>query len=289
VLQTWLFAANTYGRVAAWLAGTPVVVVAEMAVDIWKGKLERFLDRQLGTWCDVLVGNSQAVVDFYRGLGVPDSHLAMIYSGTTGDAPPDINAGALRTALGFEPKAPLILFAGRLAQQKRVEDLLKALDLIQHVQPDVCTVIVGDGPLRPRLEKTAHLYHLGERVRFLGHRDDVPRWLAAADLVVLSSEYEGLPNIVLEAMQYSKPVVATAAPGTTEVVVNGETGILVPIGNITLLARAIRDLVRNPSLARRLGHAGRARMEAHFRAETMVTQFARLYEDLARAKGLSTE
>src|SRR5262249_1733292 len=81
IVQTWIFAANTYGRVAARLAGVPIVVVAEMAVDLWKGRLERSIDRQLATWCDRLVGNSHAVVEFYRGHGVPDDRLAMIYSG----------------------------------------------------------------------------------------------------------------------------------------------------------------------------------------------------------------
>ena len=147
-------------------------------------------------------------------------------------------------------------------------------------------MIVGEGPLRDRLEETAHAFHLDGRVRFLGHRDDVPRLMAAADVVVLPSAYEGLPNVVLEAMRFRKPVVATAAPGTTEVVVDGETGLLVPVGNVMLLARAIRDLVRDPVLASRLGEAGRARVEAHFRADTMVAQFAELYENLARSKGI---
>jgi glycosyltransferase involved in cell wall biosynthesis len=89
---------------------------------------------------------------------------------------------------------------------------------------------------------------------------------------------------VLEAMQFRKPVVATAAPGTTEVVVDGETGLLVPVGNTMLLARAIRDVVRDKTLASRLGEAGRARVAACFRADTMVTRFAELYEKLARSK-----
>ena len=100
------------------------------------------------------------------------------------------------------------------------------------------------------------MYHLDGRVRFLGHRDDVPRLLAAADLVVLPSAYEGLPNLVLEAMRFGKPVVATAAPGTTEVVVDGQTGVLVPVGNPQLLARAIRDVIRDRELAHRLGKPG---------------------------------
>jgi glycosyltransferase involved in cell wall biosynthesis len=93
-----------------------------------------------------------------------------------------------------------------------------------------------------------------------------------------------LPNVVLEAMQFAKPVVATAAPGTTEVVVNGETGLLVPIGDVTGLTRSIRDLVRDPVRARRLGEAGRARAAAHFGAKAMIAQFAELYEQLAHSK-----
>ena len=127
---------------------------------------------------------------------------------------------------------------------------------------------MGEGPLRDRLLKRLRsAFHLDGRVRFLGHRNDVPRLMAAADVVVLPSAYEGLPNVVLEAMRLRKPVVATAAPGTTEVVIDSETGLLVPVGNVMLLARAIRDLVRDPALASRLGEAGRARVEAHFRAD----------------------
>jgi glycosyltransferase involved in cell wall biosynthesis len=286
VVQTWLFAANTYGRIAAHLARVPVVVVAEMAVDLWKGKAERFVDRKLATWSDRLVGNSQAVVDFYHKLGVPDDRLAMIYSGTEDEELPAVDPGQIRIELGFEAEAPLILFVGRLAEQKRVDDLLKAIDLLQHVQPELRSIIVGNGPLQDRLEETAHGYDLNGRVQFLGHRNDVPRLMAAADVIVLPSSYEGLPNVVLEAMRFRKPVVATAAPGTTEVVVNGKTGLLVPVGDVMLLARAIRDLVRNPVLAKNLGEAGRARVEAHFRSDTMIAQFAELYENLARSKGI---
>ncbi len=286
VVQTWIFAANTYGRLAAHLARVPIVVTTEMAVDLWKGARERFIDRRLARWCDRLVGNSHAVAEFYRSLGIPEERLSVIYSGITEEEPPPVDPAAIRAEFGFEAETPLVFFAGRLAEQKRIDDLLKALDLLQHVQPDLRTLIAGDGPLRSRLEETARLYQLAGRVRFLGHRDDVPRLMAASDLVVLPSAYEGLPNVVLEAMQLRKPVVATAAPGTTEVVVDGQTGVLVPVGNIQLLARAIRDIVRDPALARRLGDAGHDRVGAEFRAQTMIDRFAALYEELARAKGL---
>ncbi|MBV8310456.1 MAG: glycosyltransferase, partial [Planctomycetaceae bacterium] len=167
VVQTWIFAANTYGRIAARLARVPIVITTEMAVDLWKGRIERSLDRRLAQWCDRLVGNSHAVVEYYRSLGVPEDRLTMIYSGIAEEEPPPVDPAAVRAEFGFAAEAPLALFAGRLAEQKRVDDLLKALDLLQHVQPDLRTLIAGDGPLRSTLEENARLYHLEGRVRFL--------------------------------------------------------------------------------------------------------------------------
>ena len=287
VVQTWIFAANTYGRVASRMAGVSVVVVAEMAVDLWKGRASRAVDRWLSRWCDRLVGNSHAVVEFYEQLGVPEEKLAMIYSGVEEVQSPQVDRLAIRAAIGIEAQAPLIIFVGRLAEQKRVGDLLKALDLLQYVQPEARTIIVGDGPLRNSLEEKSRDYLLDDRVRFLGHREDVQKLMAASDLVVLPSSFEGLPNVVLEAMRLGKPVVATAAPGTSEVVINGETGLLVPVGNPPLLARAIRDVIRDPDMAARFGESGRASAESKFRVDMMVAQFADLYEELARAKGLA--
>jgi glycosyltransferase involved in cell wall biosynthesis len=286
VVQTWVFAANAYGRVAASRAKVPVVVTAEMAVDLWKTRAHLAIDRALASRCDRVVGNSHAVVDFYRKEGVPEDKLAMIYSGVAATEPPDVDRAEVRAAFGWPAEAPLVLFAGRLMPQKGVDVLVAALDLLQHVRPQVRTLIAGSGSLQPVLEETAHAFTLDEKVRFLGHRDDVPRLLAAADLLVLPSRYEGLPNVVLEAMAYRKPVVATAAPGTTEIVVDGATGLLVPLDDANALARAIRTLVDDPALARRLGDAGRARVEAEFGVGTMVARFAELYESLARAKGV---
>ena len=224
------------------------------------------------------------MVDFYRALGVPEDRLTMIYSGIDEEEPPPVDPAAVRAEFGFAADAPLVLFAGRLAEQKGVGDLLKALDVLQHVQADVRNAD------RRRRSPPLSAGGIGlplppdDRVRFLGHREDVPRLLAAADLVVLPSAYEGLPNLVLEAMLFRKPVVATAAPGTTEVVLDGQTGVLVPIGNPPLLARAIRDVVRDGALAQRLGQAGREHVLAHFATQTMIDRFSASTE-LAATKG----
>ena len=280
VVQTWIYAADTYGRVAARRAKVPAVVTSEMAVDLWKGRTELAVDRFLARWTDKVVGNSNAVVEFYRKVGIPPEKLAMIPSGIADDEPPDVDPDEVRISLGLDPGCPLVLFAGRLAEQKDVDTLLSALDLLQHVRPDVRTLIVGEGPLRTRLEETARSYRLleGRIVTFLGHREDVPRLLAASDLLVLPSLYEGSPNVVLEAMRFRKPVVATAAPGTTEVVEDGVTGLLVPLKNPPELTRAIRRVIEEPGLAQRMGEAGRVRVEAEFGVDLMVERFASLYE-----------
>jgi glycosyltransferase involved in cell wall biosynthesis len=290
VVQTWIFAADSYGRVAARRAKVPVVVTAEMAVDLWKGRAELAIDRFLARWTDRVVGNSQAVADFYRGVGIPPEKLTVIPSGIGDDEPPDVDPAEVRTSLGLPPDCPLALFAGRLAEQKGVADLLGALDLLQHVVPSLRSLIVGDGPLRDRLESRAQAFRLIEtkRVQFLGHRDDVPRLLAAANLLILPSYYEGLPNVVLEAMRFRKPVVATAAPGTTEVVADGQTGLLVPLRDPPALAQAIRKVISDKELATKFGEAGRMRVETEFGVATMVERFAGLYEELARGKGLRT-
>jgi glycosyltransferase involved in cell wall biosynthesis len=294
VLQTWIFAANTYGRVAARMAAVPVVVTAEMAVDLWKSPGHLAIDRRLARRTDRVVGNSQAVVDFYRDrAGVPSHKLEMIASGIADlDAPATtFTRDDTRRRLNVPEGAPVALFAGRLAPQKAVDVLLKAIDVLSHVRPDLITLIAGDGPQRDRLEEMARAFDLVDtgRARFLGHRDDVPDLIEACDLLVLPSRFEGLPNVVLEAMQRGKAVVATAAPGTTEIVSDGETGLLVPLDNPTELARAIRRVIEGPDLARSLGAAGRDRVASSFRADAMIQRFADLYEELARSKGILTQ
>ena len=270
VVQTWVFAANSYGRVAAKRAKVPVIVTAEMAVDLWKSRGHLMIDRQLAKWTDRVVGNSHAVVDFYRKVGVPENKLGMIYSGVAEEPLPQVDATAVRAEFGWSAEVPLIVFIGRLMAQKAVADLVAAIDILQHVRPDAKTLIIGGGPLRDELIETAHKFDLDDKVRFVGHREDAQRLLAAADLLVLPSLYEGLPNVVLEAMRLGKPVVATAAPGTTEVVVDGETGLLVPLQNPTELARGIRKVLADNELAKRLGEAGRERVAREFGVQTMI-------------------
>ena len=141
-------------------------------------------------------------------------------------------------------------------------------------------VLAGEGSEREGLEQQAHELGIDQRVRFLGYRVDIPELLASSDLCVLSSLSEGLPLSVLEAMAAGKPVVATSIDGTDEAVVHGETGLLVPPADSHALAAAIRTVLEDDELAHRLGTSGRARVDAEFRVEKMVSRVAEIYDEL---------
>jgi glycosyltransferase involved in cell wall biosynthesis len=146
-------------------------------------------------------------------------------------------------------------------------------------------VLAGDGDERAALESQCAVLGLQERVLFLGYQQDVPNLLAHCDLFVLPSLYEGLPLAILEAMAAAKPVIATAVGGTGEVVVDGETGLLVPPGDPTALAGAIRKLLSDPPFARRLAAAGNVLVQRSFSTEAMVRRVSQVYEDLLARPG----
>jgi glycosyltransferase involved in cell wall biosynthesis len=171
---------------------------------------------------------------------------------------------------------PLVLTVARLHPQKGLTYLLSAATCV----PGAMFLVAGDGPERGALEAESRRLGLAERVRFLGHREDVPALLRSCDIFVLPSLFEGLPVAVLEAMGAGKPVVATAISGTDEAVVHGETGFLVAAGDPVGLAEAIRRLLADPSLALRFGMAGRARVERQFSSETMADRVSEMYGQL---------
>ena len=146
--------------------------------------------------------------------------------------------------------------------------------------PEARFVLAGEGPERARLEADAETLGIRDRVVFLGRRDDVPELLGASDAFVLPSLYEGTSLSVLEAMAAGCPVVASAIPGTDELVVDGESGLLVPPGDVDALAVALRRMLAEPLLRERLGSAARQRAQQCFSASAAACRVTRLYEDL---------
>ena len=184
------------------------------------------------------------------------------------------------TELQLPRDARLVGAVNRLWPQKRVKDLIWAADLLKVIRQDVHLLVIGDGPQRERLIRFRRQVCIEDKVHFLGHRDDVAEIMPHFDVVWLASEYEGLPNVVMEAMSHAVPVVATDISGNRDLVVHGESGYLVPIGDRAGFARHTNRLLDDAALARRLGEAGRQRVLADFSIASMVERHASLYREL---------
>ncbi len=285
IVHTWLFAANSYGRAVARWCGAPILVASERCADHWKGTSERLVDRWLAPATDAIVVNSQAVRRFYESAGFDPKKLVLIPNGVAIGPASCVDRAALLAELGLPADARVLGYVGRLWPQKRVQDLIWATELIKNIKPNVFTVIVGEGPDRDTLVDYSRKVAIDDRVRFAGPRDDVPRLMAIMEALVQPSEFEGMPNSVMEAMAAGLPVVASNIPGNDELVIDGETGFLVPVGDTKLLASRINRLLDEPDLSRRFGQAGQARVRDQFSVEAMVESHVQLYRDIARKKG----
>lgn len=279
VVHTWLFAANSYGRAAALAAGVKHLIAAERCVDPWKVWHELAIDRWLGRRSDRIVVNSSGIRDFYVRHGLPPEKFAVIANGIL-PAPAGGARDELLAELGLPQNVRLIGAVGRLWPQKRMKDLIWAADLLKVIRDDVHLLIIGDGPQRARLERFRRQVRIEDKVHFLGHRGDVARWMPHFDLLWLASEYEGLPNVILEAMAAGVPVVASDISGNRDLVVPDETGYLVPVGDRAALARQANKLLDDVDLARRLGDAGRQRVLREFTVERMVERHEQLYREV---------
>lgn len=288
ILHTILWSGNSYGRLAAVGLGIPLVIAAERNVirrPGWQIALERLLDRT--TTCYLVNAEviAQTLVERHR---LPAHKMRVVRNGLDlAELPPFVPARrAARAALGFDPARRLLAQVGRLAPQKDWPTFLAAAAAVVTAVPDVDVLAVGEGSLRSQLEQRAAALGLGSRVRFLGLRHDVPAILAGVDVMGLTSLYEGLPNVVLEAMATGAVVVATDVGGTAELVRDGETGFLVPPRSPASTAQRILAVLADAELARRLALAARARVEREFTVEAMVGGTTAVYEEQLLGAGL---
>jgi len=173
---------------------------------------------------------------------------------------------------------PIVLGVGRLVRAKRFDRLLAAIARARFQVPELQAVIVGDGPEREALQAEAARLGLGDVVRFLGSRSDVPAIMRQASVFALSSDHEGFPNVVLEAMAAQLPVVATPAGDAAAVLVDGVTGHVVAADDVNGFADRLAELALSPTARRTMGRAGRQRVEQLFGAESLADRLIEIYE-----------
>ncbi|NUQ66136.1 MAG: glycosyltransferase [Pirellulales bacterium] len=280
LIHTWLFAANAYGRAAGLACGVKRLIAGERCVDPWKGTLEFTIDRYLARRSSRIATNSSGVRDFYVEHGLPGEKFAVIPNAIEPPPPVSTTREEVLDELNLPRNARLVGFIGRLWAQKRVKDAIWAADLLKVVREDVHLLIFGDGPQRDRLLKYRDQVEIRDKVHFLGHRDDIARFLPHFDVLWSTSEYEGQSNAIMEAMACGVPVVATDIPGTRDLVVDGSTGYLAALGDRAGVARQTNILLNDRPLAQRLGSAARERILSEFSVPQMIQRYAELYREV---------
>lgn len=280
ILQTFLFHANILGRMAGRWAGVPHIV-AGLRVAERRSRFYGWIDRWTNRWVDRNVCVSRAVADFCeRESGLDPRKTVVIPNGvdlTTFQLAEPIHS----SEWGIPESAPVVLTVARLEYQKGIDLLLDAAPQILESGPETHLVIIGDGVDRESLEARAKTSPVASRIHFLGRRSDVPRWMKRAQVMVLPSRWEGMPNVVLEAMAAGLVVVATDVEGVREILADNVNGRIVPPGSSQGLAEVTIELLRQSEISRKLGVVAQETVKKDFTIESMVRQYAQLYRELS--------
>lgn len=216
----------------------------------------------------------------YRGLCPPDKILSIPNPLSHAVLPTPEERGAVRERWGWDEKEVHVVSVGRLVDQKRVDWLIRAWGVVAREGIQARLWIVGDGPERAGLERLSEGLGLGGQIRFLGEQKNGWAFLAAADIAVMTTAYEGLGNVVPEALAAGVPVVVSDADGPRDVVTEGREGFLVPPGDIAGMAARILQLARDPELRVRMGREGKRKAE-EFDGNRILRQYVSVIEDLA--------
>ncbi|MGB7023151.1 MAG: glycosyltransferase family 4 protein, partial [Candidatus Acidiferrales bacterium] len=239
-----------------------------------------FVDRAVGHLIDryiaVSEANSRYLIEQKR---IPGKKVSVIQNGCSMERvdPSKAHPQGIRESLGFSKDDLVLIVMARLEPQKGHRILLQALSLLQSEFPSVRLICLGSGALKDELSKMTRDLGLENTVRFVGFQANVGDWLAAADISVLPSFYEGLSLTAVETLAAGIPFIATAVDGTPEVVIDGETGLLVPPGDPAALAGAIGRLARQPELRRKFALAGRDWVLKRFTIQRQIEQTSSLY------------
>jgi glycosyltransferase involved in cell wall biosynthesis len=291
IVDAWLYPADVLAALMRPITRTPVVISGRRNVDPQQffGPLERTVASLVGRLTDVVVANSAAVASNAINVArVSPEKIRIIRNGVV--VRPPISAAermARRRALGIDDLDDIVIgCVANYSPVKRHDLLIEAFASLPDQRRALQLVLVGEGPLRPALERQIRELGLQARVRLHGSELDPEPLYAAFDIVVQASSREGLPNALLEAGGAGRAIVATAAGGSGEIVLDGRTGLLIPVEDRAALVSALHRLMSDPDLRERLGNAAREHVTAAFGMDRFVAEFASLYEEQAASKNV---
>jgi len=288
VVHTHLLHADLYGIPAARWAGAPIVVSSRHNDNAFRRRFPiKQVNQVLWRMADAGVAISDAIARFTIEVeGAPKARIQRIYYGLEATKTVDrVTARAsLLGELHLADDSVLIGIACRLIEQKGVTYAIQAFARVAESFPNAHVLIAGEGDLRTALENEAVTLGLHNRVHFLGWRGDIPAFMAALDILLAPSLWEGFGLVLLEAMAQAVPIIGSAVSAIPEIVVDGETGLLVPPRDVDRLAEALGKLLADKPLRQFMGLQGQDRLETHFGVGRMVDETAALYYTLLDMK-----
>lgn len=274
IVQNFLYHANVAGTLAAAQLGVPHILMGMRVAD--PRRLRSWLERWLAADVERIVCVSQSVAEHSLARGFRPEKVTVIPNGIDLARFADV-APFNFAQFGVPSGRKAIVYLGRLDPQKGLDDLLRVTPRILGELPDRDLLLVGDGPQRQALVKQAASLGIAPRVHFAGWQSEVPAILAAAEMLVLPSRWEGMPNAVLEAMAAGKPVVATQTHGVVELLGDAAPVQTVPVGEAERFAKLVIHVSQNPQVAAKLGQFNRDRAVQEFSLPAMIGRYERLY------------
>jgi glycosyltransferase involved in cell wall biosynthesis len=291
VVWGWQFLANVVSSTAARFVRVPHIVTAVENLNAWKTWPEyrqwwyRLADRLTARICDRVVANARALVADYAAWAkaVPE-RMRIVPNGFDVQGFLALPWRDLRPQLGITSDATVVLSLGRLAPEKNLSMLLRAWAALHPQDATRVLVIVGHGEQESALQELAQALGIAAHVVFAGRTTEPQSFYRAADVFVMTSRIEGMANVLMEAQLLGLPAVTTAAGGADEVVVDGETGFVVPIDDERAFVEALDTLLADPALRQRMGRLAAAHMQSHFSVQRSVDAIDAVIEELCRGE-----
>jgi len=283
ILHSHIFSADFLGRIIGKFCKVPIIISTIHNEKFGREFYEKLL-KYTEKFCDMTTIVSQNVAKvMVEKKVVSEGRFRVIYNGielNSFNLDKDLMRKKIRSELNLKENQKVLISVGRLTEQKGYPCLIEAFNNLIKKYPDLALIILGEGEDREKLEREVKIKNLKENISFLRNKDNVPEYLAASDVFVSSSLWEGLPLSILEAMASRLPVIATQVGGVPEIIKEGETGFLVEPKNSKALAEKIGYLLSLPQEERKkVGEKGRKLVEEKFTLDKMVKSYENLYEE----------
>jgi len=286
IIHSFLFRANILARIAGYLTGIPIII-SSIRVMGGEKKYFHYVEMITSFMVDHYVTVSESVKRYIIDKSkISAEKISVIYNGVNFKGQHDSQEKNPKMPFKIEDKDRILMTVGRLHKQKGHCYLIQAVSKVRKEFPKVKLLLTGEGEEENNLKKLVKSLDLTNKVIFAGLSSDIEEILPIAELFILPSLWEGFPNALLEAMAAGKPVVATQVGGIPEIVVHGETGVLIPPRDTDALAIAIIDLLQNKLKAKNMGEAGRIRAGKRFSIYKMIEKTENLYQELLKEKQL---